>query len=260
MRRGSLSWVGCCGLLALALVACGGQAAGAGIAHTVPTAGHAQHLAGRYPPIRLPRARAAPMTQTPARVLASCKTMRLIRHACPRSVPQGRFAQVNLSNVCENRHGAGVPIRSPACVYASWEFVAGAPAGLPPDAPPGLSGKRLGPRGTRPPGFVHVVIYASRRPLANMVSWAWPQGQPVPVSDGLLYRKRSRPVQFGWVQWAGHRGQLVLAPSEPGGGMLADHLIDRFSVGGVNYAVTLHSWAPLAAAIVTLHAVVASTR
>jgi hypothetical protein len=92
-----------------------------------------------------------------------------------------------------------------------------------------------------------------------MVPWPWPQGRPQPLTDGLLNPKRTRPIQLGWVQWAGHHGQLVLAPPLNFGGVVGDHLIFRFTARGINYAVTLHSWAPLAQALATLRDVVAST-
>jgi hypothetical protein len=92
-----------------------------------------------------------------------------------------------------------------------------------------------------------------------MVPWPWPQGLPQRITNALLNPKRTRPIPLGWVQWADHHGQLVLAPPLNFGGELGDHLIFRFTSGPINYAVTLHSWAPLPEAVATLRAVVTST-
>jgi hypothetical protein len=44
------------------------------------------------------------------------------------------------------------------------------------------------------------------------------------------------------------------------GGEMGDHLIFRWNAAGLNYAVSLHSWAPLREAVATLEVVVASAR
>jgi hypothetical protein len=42
-----------------------------------------------------------------------------------------------------------------------------------------------------------------------------------------------------------HRGQLILEPfGGQSGGELAGHVVSSLASGGVDYAVTLHAWAP----------------
>jgi hypothetical protein len=250
MRR---AWhIGLASFVALAVTSCGGTSR-----VTPPEVTGATSADPAIP--KLPPARPARMTGTPAGALASCSRMRLMRPVCPGSVPVGRLAQATLTNVCADQRGRGVPITSGACIYETWMLEAGAPAGLPPDAPPGLPGNRtLGPSRTRPPGYVHIVIYASQQPLANMVPWPWPNGPAQPVTNALLNPKRTRPISLGWFQWGSDYGQLVLAPPYLYGGVVGDHLIFRFTAGRVNYAVTLHSWAPLSEAAATLRVVVKS--
>jgi hypothetical protein len=50
-------------------------------------------------------------------------------------------------------------------------------------------------------------------------------------------------VSLGWVRWYGHRGELILEPTSEGGEM-SGHLIFLFAAGRVEYAVTVHAWAP----------------
>jgi hypothetical protein len=212
------------------------------------------------------------MTRTRAAAFAICREMRLIRAVCPGRVPVGRYTKPqrppgyrgvfggDAIAGCSDQNGAAAPIKSNACRAAFWSLEAGAPAGIPPDAPPGTPGKRIsGAWRTRPPGYVHVLIYASPDPLGhNVVPFAWPQGSAQPVTDALLNPKRQLPISLGWVRWADHYGQLVLAPPLAFGGMAGDHVIFRFSASGANYAVTVHSWAPLREAVATLRTVVAS--
>lgn len=53
-------------------------------------------------------------------------------------------------------------------------------------------------------------------------------------------------------------GILYLAPPFLFGGQLGNHLVYRWHVGRIEYAVTLHAWVRLAQAIETLRAVVES--
>ena len=217
-------------------------------------------------------ARAIQTVHTPPAALATCRRLRLIRPQCPRLVPVGRYLGAKPPPdyhgaaggpsiaLCADQDQRGVPISSSACRYESWILEAGAPAGLPADAPPGVPGKRLGPSRTRPPQYVHIIIYASREMLTKKLPFSWPQGRAHPVKNTLLNPKRTHPISLGWRHWAGHTGQLVLAPPLIFGGEMGDHLIFRWSAARVNYAVSLHSWAPLREAVATLKAVVGSAR
>jgi hypothetical protein len=97
-----------------------------------------------------------------------------------------------------------------------------------------------------PPYHVHVEIQAaagSEPPSIGGPSFAAAEAARH-VSDVLLNTNRDRAASFGWVRWYGKYGQLVLAPTNPGGGgEEAGHLIFYFSTGGVNYDISLHAWA-----------------
>lgn len=97
-----------------------------------------------------------------------------------------------------------------------------------------------------PPYHVHVDIEAaagSEPPSIASPSFA-PAEAVRRVDDMLLNPSRGRAASLGWVRWYGARGQLVLAPTNPGGGgEQAGHLIFHFTAGGVNYDISLHAWA-----------------
>jgi hypothetical protein len=80
----------------------------------------------------------------------------------------------------------------------------------------------------------------------------------LPINDALLRPDRSRAVLLLRARWAGHKGEVVLAPPVPFGGEMGDHLIFRWKTKGVDYAFSLHSWAPLSEAVAMLKALVAS--
>jgi hypothetical protein len=207
---------------------------------------------------------------TPKGALAICRRLSLIRTTCPGRVPIGPYAQARRPPgftgpaaggaiaICADNHMRGVPLTSNACASQTWILEVGAPAGLPPDAPPGLPGKRLGPSRTRPPHYVHIIVYAARGRLAAKFPFTWPQGPARTISDSLLGPGRRVPVFLGHRDWAGHRGTLLLAPPLIFGGENGDHLIFRWHRGDVDHTISLHSWAPLTEAVSTLRAVVRS--
>lgn len=128
--------------------------------------------------------------------------------------------------LCANARLRGVPIGSSHCRYQTWTLEAGAPAGLPADAPPGITGKRLGPGRTRPPQYVHIIIDAVRGKLdEELFPFAWPPAGERAINDGLLRPKRRLPISLGGFRWADHAGQLVLAAPLVFGGEMGDHLI-----------------------------------
>jgi hypothetical protein len=117
-------------------------------------------------------ARPVTMTATPARALRICRHFPLLRPACPHAVPRGGYTHASSPTgfnglggggaivVCTNHGARSGPITQGRCVSPSWIFEAGAPAGLPPDAPPNVRGKRVAyGRRTRPPHYVHIIIY-----------------------------------------------------------------------------------------------------
>jgi hypothetical protein len=211
------------------------------------------------------------MRRTPPAALGICRRLPLVDPTCPRLVPIGPYAAAKRPPGyrgvaaggaiahCADERLRGVPTSSGTCRYQTWSLEVGAPAGLPSDAPPGMPGKRLGSGRTRPPQYVHIVIYAARGPLEKkLFPFAWPHGQAQAIGNGLLRPKRRQPISLGSVRWAGLDGELVLAPPLLFGGEVGDHLIFHWKAAGIEHAVSLHSWAPLREAVATLKAVVAS--
>ena len=207
---------------------------------------------------------------TPSGAFAICRRLSLIRATCPRRVPVGLYAHARpppgyigvaaggAIATCGDNRMRGVPLTSSACASQTWILEVGAPAGLPPDAPPGLPGKRIGPSRSRPPQYVHIIIYIARGSLAAKFPFTWPQGPAQRISDGLLRPDRKAAIFLGRRDWAEHRGTLILAPPLIFGGENGDHLIFRWRHGDVDDTVSLHSWAPLTEAVSTLKAVVRS--
>jgi len=211
------------------------------------------------------------MRATPPAELALCRRLRLVRPTCPLRVPVGRYAHARRPPgfhsagtrgaiaICANTQKAGVALTSSACQLETWILEAGAPAGLPPDAPRNLPGKRLGPRRTRPPQYVHITIYGTRGNLEAMFPFAWPPTHSQRVTDRLLRADRAPPVGLGRRRWGGHNGTLILAPPLVFGGENGDHLIFRWNAGGIDRVVSLHSWSPLREAIATLRSIIVSS-
>jgi hypothetical protein len=76
------------------------------------------------------------------------------------------------------------------------------------------------------------------------------------LSDAALDPNRQEPVSFGRASWGGHEGVLFLAPPFLHGGQLGDHLVYAWSTGNARFAVSLHTWKPLADAAATLREIV----
>jgi hypothetical protein len=178
---------------------------------------------------------ALPLARTPANALATCLKITIMHDVCPRRVPllRGRPAAVQAG--CLGANGALVSITSKRCRTALWSLMG---------APP------------RPAVTGHIVISAS------LDDWQCSSAHEVRASapgDDLLNPNRKRAVSLGWLQWYGHSGELVLAPPYfAGGGPVGNHLEFCFRANSVNYAITLHSWPPLAQVVATLKSLVAS--
>jgi hypothetical protein len=101
------------------------------------------------------------------------------------------------------------------------------------------------------PAFIgHIVISAS----FDDPQCEYPREARGSVADGaLLSPRRTRAVSLGPVRWYGQSGELVLAPPYfAGGGPVGDHLEFCFRADGIYYAITIHSWSPLAQVVATL--------
>ena len=93
-----------------------------------------------------------------------------------------------------------------------------------------------------PPYFIHVMVYGTTD--VSALGFALPGGQPRPLTDALLRRtNRRHAVLIGRVRWAGHAGELILAPSYPRGGEMGSHLIFSYKTGRIYRGISLHPWA-----------------
>jgi hypothetical protein len=178
---------------------------------------------------------ALPLAPTPRTALGACLKMALMHAVCPPRVPLLSGHPVVLSAACLDSVGARVPVTSKRCRTAAWSLM-GAPS--------------------RPVDIAHVVIFASHD------DWqcTWPHElRAHAASDRLLNPGRRRAVSLGPARWYGQSGQLVLAPPfTHGGGVVGGHLEFCFRANGVNYAITIHAWPPLAQVIATLKSLVGS--
>jgi hypothetical protein len=134
-----------------------------------------------------------------------------------------------------------VPLTSRQCRLAQWSYVAG--SGEVPGSIPNHTTftSSLPPP---PPYFVHVLVYAAAR--RSDLPFALPHGPPERLSDALLQGShRFKAVSLGDVRWAGHDGELSLAPSYPDGGEAGSHLVFSYRHDGAYVGISLHPWPSL---------------
>jgi hypothetical protein len=130
-----------------------------------------------------------------------------------------------------------VALSSSQCRFAQWSYLAG--SGF-------LSGTRgqdvtsISALPPGPPYFVHVLVYAAAR--RDDLPFALPHGRPQRLTDTLLQSSRPAAVSLGPVRWAGHNGQLLIAPSYPAGGELGSHLVFSYRTQGQYHGISLHPW------------------
>lgn len=168
----------------------------------------------------------------PARALRECRRLRALRPACPEVAPEAPYDPASPVFVARSRRG--IPHQGLRGFELQW----GAEH-------PGA------PELDRPPATVHLVV-----------SEGWgarlAQGRGVRAGDGLLEARRRAPLFLGRVRWAGKRGDLVLVPPFPRGGIEANHLLFVWQQGGAGYGVSLHGWEPFSEVPGVLRAVVES--
>ena len=212
------------------------------------------------PTAHLPERGAVELTRLPTPALRVCRVLRLIRRVCPHAVPEAPYATATAPRVFRGVSGAGAIAvcldavnrgtrpTSDRCVSEIFGIEAGHPTGP-------------GPRGSKPPSYVHLLFYARRSSLTQsprMFPFAWPRRPRAAAERGLLARHRVGPVFLGTRDWGGRTGDLVLAPRFPFGGEMGNHLIFMSREGGANYAFSLHAWEPFPRTVVTLRAIVES--
>jgi len=171
--------------------------------------------------------RKVPLMRTPPAALLQCRSFARLRPACPTRIPRVlRWSALARDD--------GAPFFH---VEVGAEHV-------------------TRPELNRPPRMLHLYSYVGEqadRRWAPERRWA---SRPV---DGILRLGRFDPVFLGRARWAGRRGDLVLAPPFPNGGMAGNHLIFRWRARGGVYGMTLHAWEPFSETVATLRAVVEST-
>jgi len=174
------------------------------------------------------------MERTPGYVLGYCRRSPRLSRACPRLLPRMEQPSPHWEvTVClRGRQG---------CLGLTWDDLNLVDAG----------------DGNRPPVWSHIAIYAGD--LTAAFPFNYPKAGPrVSRLDGLFAKSRTRAIFLGTYTWGGKHGTVVLAPAYPGGGEQGDHLIFRSRRGGVDYAVGLHAWEPLAQTFATLRAMIGS--
>lgn len=167
----------------------------------------------------------------PARALRECRRLRVLRSACPELVPEAPYDPASPVFVARSR--SGFPHRGLRGFELQW----GAEH-------PGA------PELDRPPATVHLVVSEGWGVLLDLRGGR--------VRDGLLEQRRRAPISLGRVRWAGKRGDLVLAPPFPRGGIEANHLRFTWQEGRTVYGLSLHGWEPFTEVPDVLRAVVES--
>lgn len=167
----------------------------------------------------------------PARALRECQRLRALRPACPELVPEAPYDPASPVFVARSRRGI------PHLGLHGFELQWGAEH-------PGA------PELDRPPATVHLVVSEGWGVLLDL--------RRRRVRDGLLELPRRAPISLGRVRWAGKRGDLVLTPPFPRGGIEANHLLFTWQEGRTVYGVSLHGWEPFTEMPGVLRSVVAS--
>jgi hypothetical protein len=168
----------------------------------------------------------------PARALRECRRLRALRPACPELVPEAPYDPASPVFVARSR--PGIPHEGLRGFELQW--------GAEHPGEPELD---------RPPATVHLVVSEGWGVLLASQRRAR-------AHDGLLEERRRAPLFLGRVRWAGKRGDLVLAPPFPRGGIEANHLRFTWQEGRTVYGVSLHGWEPFTEVRPLLRAVVQS--
>jgi hypothetical protein len=108
-------------------------------------------------------------------------------------------------------------------------------------------GESRRPERNRPPRMAHLVVTSGALGFEVV---------PGDLRTGLVRLERPHGLLLDRPTWAGKRGQLVLAPPYPLGGIEGNHLAFLWTEGAAKYRVSLHAWEPLPEAVATLQAVV----
>ena len=175
-----------------------------------------------------PQEPAVALMELPAEDVAKCRKLPPLRPLCSLSVVEADSGY-HRASANHDRYAGDV-------FFAEWS----APR-------PGITAKNA------PPDFAHVAVYVGD--YEKFVGYAWPgerlKGE---VPDG----QRRKALLIDSVTWNGRKGEVVLAPSYPFGGMDGDHVVFRWAEGKTDYAVSLHAWDPVDETVAALQAMVES--
>ena len=189
---------------------------------------------------------AVPLVPMPAFAANACRSIAIIKTACPRSVPVGPYTDfagdLQLYSAGQIPSGRGGPEE----FNFSW-----------------WAENPVRPTFNRPPRFTHLVLWAKQGRLAynrlGEPAFRWPNArQARRLKNGEFARDPQMPESFGTVTWCHQSGTLTLVPLKDGFGIQGGHLIFHWHNGAVDYALGLHSWEPFTETAATLHSVACS--
>jgi hypothetical protein len=178
-----------------------------------------------------PEVETVALVPTPDDALRRCRRSPTVAPACPRQVPEAPYDPASPIYAAEAHPGAETGTRVFSLQWGAEH--------------PGQ------PELDRPPATVHVVVSAGARARG-------PASRPAALRDGLLEERRRTYLALGRATWGGRRGDVLLAPPFPRGGLEANHLVFRWAEGDVATQVSLHGWEPFTEVRPVLRAVVES--
>jgi hypothetical protein len=171
------------------------------------------------------------LVPTPVQALRPCRRFSALTAACPREVPEAPFDPSSPIYAAE-----AYPGPRPGTRVFSLQWGAEHPGE---------------PELDRPPATVHVVVLTGGQAGGQAPRRAT-------LHDGLLKEPRRAYLALGRATWGGRRGELLLAPPFPRGGIESNHLVFRWREGGASVQVSLHGWEPFTEVRPVLRAVVES--
>jgi hypothetical protein len=178
-------------------------------------------------PRETPTTRSVALQDLPGKLVRECVRTPLVAPGCPLAVPRA------------SRRYKGQRIGLKGGPAWTFDLAAGGPY-------PGFRVRN------RPPRFAHVVVEGGdlQRHLEYRIR---------PAAEELTVRKRRKDgLLIDRPTWGGRRGSLILVPPYPLGGIHGDHLMFLWSEGGIDLAVSVHTWPPLDEVEATLRAIVTS--
>jgi hypothetical protein len=174
---------------------------------------------------------------TPEHVLKMCLAADFVDAACPRRVLRvnGTYMARTWSTEAGRQTGEG---------WETLDISFGSP----------YLGIR---RKNAPPKYAHLVIRSGDLTHASPVTYPDPE-VPAQEITNRPARYRENVIPLGTHTWGGRTGVLILSPPDPSASSPGDHLVFRWSDGGIDYEISIHSWVPLDLARSMLESIVRS--